>query len=124
MRASLSRATRWRAASPRASPTPPSEALWSTQAPRPRALASTCKSPSRPSSPTSPCECHIRGSIHRRGGERRGGRGTGKEEGDGGGGGEGKEKTGEREEDEEEEVVDEKDAKNDEREENVERAGE
>lgn len=67
-RTSSSRATRWRAASPRASPTPPSGAPWSTRAPRPRASASTCRSPSRPSSPTSPCEHHSRGSSHSGGG--------------------------------------------------------
>lgn len=53
---SLSRATRWRAGSHRASLTPPSGARWSIQAPKPRALASMSRSPNEPSSPTSPCE--------------------------------------------------------------------
>lgn len=53
---SLSRATRWRAGSRRASLTPPSGARWSIQAPKPRALASMSRSPNELSSPTSPCE--------------------------------------------------------------------
>lgn len=53
---SLSRATRWRAGSRRASLTPPSGARWSIQAPKPRVLASMSRSPNELSSPTSPCE--------------------------------------------------------------------
>lgn len=53
---SQSRATRWRAGSRRASPTPPSRARWSIRAPKPRASASTSRSPNELSSPTSPCE--------------------------------------------------------------------
>lgn len=53
---SPSRATRWRAGSRPASPTPPSGARWSTRAPKPRVSASTSRSPNEPSSRTSPCE--------------------------------------------------------------------
>lgn len=50
------RAIRWRAESRRGSLTPQSRALWSTQAPKPRASASTCRFPNGPSLTTSPCE--------------------------------------------------------------------
>uniref|UniRef100_A0A9J8AEE7 Inter-alpha-trypsin inhibitor heavy chain 2 n=1 Tax=Cyprinus carpio carpio TaxID=630221 RepID=A0A9J8AEE7_CYPCA len=50
------RAIRWRAESRRGLLTPQSRALWSTQAPTPRASASTCRSPNGPSLTTSPCE--------------------------------------------------------------------
>ena len=64
---SPSRATRWRAGSRPASPTPPSGARWSTRAPKPRASASTSRSPNGPSSQTSPCELSLTqsGLLHR-----------------------------------------------------------
>lgn len=62
-RTSPSRATRWRAASHRASPTPPSGAQWLIQAPNLRASPLTCRSPNGLSSPTSPCEPVVVQSI-------------------------------------------------------------
>lgn len=53
---SLSGATKWKAASRHAFPTPSSGALWSIQAPIPRASPSTSRSQNELSSPTSPCE--------------------------------------------------------------------
>ncbi len=58
------RAIRWRAESRRGSLTPQSRALWSTQAPPPRASASTCRSPNEPSLTTSPCESINTDQIH------------------------------------------------------------
>lgn len=53
---SPSGATKWKAASLHGFPTPSSGALWSIQAPLPRALPSTSRSQNELSSPTSQCE--------------------------------------------------------------------